>query len=416
MKIAFCKKLTALLFAALMIIAASGCSFINRGAVFLRRITTSKGEKVIDCSETRKFYYDQLSEEEQLNYRLLLAAYQRMDEEVTGLTLSVKDMIRINKLMLLDCPELFWVANSGVYYDENLIPLLYMGGRYTPRYRYTREEAADLAVKIDTVCDEFAALHKNDSDYEKALAAYEFIIDTTEYDTETADVIIERKDYDPLTDDSQCIVSVFVNHESVCAGYSAAYQYLLRKLGIFATSIIGTVKNVETGVTFNHEWNIVELDGDYYYTDITWGEPESDGHARLAEYSYFCITSDEMTASHKPNSWAEYPETEAVECNYYYRTGAYLNVLDIELIGNGIISTVRDHKEYLTFKFVNKRDYAAVREYLLYATGKAVDISRYLRYADMKYRSIVLEKTTFTALDDLRIIRLHFTYRDGEET
>ena len=414
MKIAFIKKLTALLLAALMITTASGCSFINRGAAFLRRVTTEKGEKIIESAETRKYYYDRLTEEEQLNYRLLLAAYQRMDDEVAGLTLSVKDMIRVNKLMLLDCPELFWVANSGVYYDENLIPLLYMGGRYTPRYRYTREEVAELSERIDAVCDAFAKRHENDSDYEKALAAYEYIIDTTEYDTETADVIISKTDYDPLEDDSQCIVSVFVNHESVCAGYSAAYQYLLRRLGIFATSIIGTVKNEETGVTYNHEWSMLELDGEWYYTDVTWGEPESE--SRLAEYGYFCITSDEMNASHKPKDWAEYPETEAVGCNYFYRVGRYFPELDINLVGSYIVDAVKNHSDYLALKFAGKRDYAAVREYLLYATGKATDLSYYLRYAAATYDAMMLEKTTFSALDDLRIIRLHFTYRDGEET
>ncbi len=408
------KKLTALLVAAMMLVAATGCSFVNRGVVFLRRVTTPQSEAVIDVSGTRKFYYDQLTEEEKLNYRLLLAAYQRMDEEVTGLTLPVKDMIRINKLMLLDCPELFWVANSGVYYDENLIPLLYMGGRYTPRYRYTREQVAKLTAQIDAVCDAFAEEYGDRSDYEKALAAYEYIIDTTEYDNETAEVIIERKDYDPLTDDSQCIVSVFVNHESVCAGYSAAYQYLLRRVGVFATSIIGTVTNADTGEKYNHEWSALQLDGEWYYTDITWGEPEVE--ERLAEYSYFCVTSEEMTASHKPNDWAEYPESEAVACNYFYRNGGYYAELDIPGIGAEIVAAVRDRRDFLALKFAGKRDYAAVKEYLQYATGKAVNISRYLRYAAAKYEYMQLDKTTFSALDDLKIIRLHFTYDNGEET
>lgn len=408
------KKLAALFAAFLLLVGASGCSFINRSATFLRRVTVPKGETVIDCTGTRKFYYDQLSEEEQLNYRLLLAAYQRMDDEVTGLTLPVKDMIRINKLMLLDCPELFWVANSGLYYDENLLPLLYMGGRYTPRYRYTREQVVELTAQIDAVCDAFAERHANKSDYDKALAAHDFIVNTTEYDTETADVIVSRDGYDPLTDDSQCIVSVFINHESVCAGYSAAYQYLLRRMGVFATSVIGTVTNAETGEKYNHEWSLLQLDGEWYYTDITWGEPEEEGNA--VSHNYFCVTSAEMTASHKPNDWAEYPESEAVACNWFYRTGGYYTELDVKKIGVSIVSAVEKREDYVTVKFAGKRDYAAVKEYLLYATGKAVDISYYLHYAAAKNDSMVLEKTTFSALDDLRIVRLHFVYDNGEET
>ena len=409
----FRKKLTALLAAALLLVTAAGCSFVNRGATFLRRAVTEKSERVVDSSVTRKFYYDQLSEEEKLNYRLLLAAYQRMDDEVAGLTLSVKDMIRINKLIVLDCPELFWVANSGVFYDENIPPLVYVGGSYKPRYRYTREQVAELGERIDAVCDAFAEKYERSSDYEKALAAYEYIIDTTEYDNETAEIIISHGEYDPVADDSQCIVSVFEEHSSVCAGYSAAYQYLLRRMGIFAVSIIGTVTNASNGQTYNHEWNMLELDGEYYYTDITWGEPEAESH--LAEYSYFCVTSEEMGASHKPNKWAEYPESEAVACNYYYRSGNYYKELDIPLIGADIVSAVSERRDYVAFKFENKRDYAAVREYLKYATGRAVNLSYYLRYAAAVNGDVVIEQTTFSTVDDLRIVRLHFTYDNGEE-
>ena len=88
--------------------------------------------------------------------------------------------------------------------------------------------------------------------------------------------------------------------------------------------------------------------------------------------------------------------------------------MDIRLIGTYIISTVKEHKDYLALKFANKSDYEAVKEYLQSSTGRAIDISYYLLYAAQKYRYMMLDKTTFSALDDLSIVRLHFTYRDGE--
>ena len=65
-----------------------------------------------------------------------------------------------------------------------------------------------------------------DTDYQKILYVYEYIVNTVDYDLEAAD--------------NQNIYSVFVNRRSVCAGYSKATQYLLERLGVFCTYVTGT--------------------------------------------------------------------------------------------------------------------------------------------------------------------------------
>ena len=82
------------------------------------------------------------------------------------------------------------------------------------------------------------------------------------------DPVVDEVDYDESAPDNQNIYSIFVNRQSVCAGYSKATQYLLEQLGVFRTYVTG--KTTEGG---NHAWNLVKCNGDYYYVDTTWGDP-----------------------------------------------------------------------------------------------------------------------------------------------
>ena len=58
-------------------------------------------------------------------------------------------------------------------------------------------------------------------------------------------------------------------------------QYLLNRLGVFCTLVDGYGKNNE-----RHAWNLVEVDGEYYYVDTTWGDASytiGEGDAGLAD-------------------------------------------------------------------------------------------------------------------------------------
>lgn len=393
----------------IMLVVMTGCNVVDSTVLFLKRSISSENEALLSIDYGERFYYSQLSEEERRDYRLLLSAYLRMDKKVFGLEMSGSDILRLNKLILLDCPELFWVVNSGVYYSELETLVFDIGVTYEPRYRYTRSQAIELMAQIDSVCAPLIADYSDADDYEKALAAYDFIISGTVYDDQKAQLILSDGDYDPVTDTSQCIISVLLEGKSVCAGYSSAYQYLLSKLGVFSVAVIGTVNEEGAEESYNHQWNLLELDGEYYYTDITWGEPENaDGDT---EYTYFCITDREMAFTHTPKEWAKYPKADAVECNYFYRIGAYCETLDTLFIGEKILSAVSQKQESITLKFASYADYTDFCEVLETGQGEAAFLNIILKRISDTYEYFDILNTAYSVSDQLCVVRIHFSYK-----
>lgn len=75
-----------------------------------------------------------------------------------------------------------------------------------------------------------------------------------------------------------------------------------------------------------HSWNMVKIDDEYYYFDVTWddkGDDIDDGKMIFADgnsYDYFAVTSKEFAREHKSFDF-DYPLCTATEYNYYYREG-----------------------------------------------------------------------------------------------
>ena len=72
-----------------------------------------------------------------------------------------------------------------------------------------------------------------------------------------------------------------------------------------------------------HAWNIVRVDGEYYYLDATWGEfnvADNTEPEKSIFYDYFCVTTKELLKSHQPDeSLIKYPELTATAANYFVK-------------------------------------------------------------------------------------------------
>ena len=318
-------------------------------------VTLPKGD------HSGRYCYDTLSEEEQAWYADM---YEIMDGMYTGAALSPQgygtvaeqEIDRIFQCVMMDHPELFFV--KGYRYttytrNEEIVKISFEGD-YTmsAAERKQNQELIDAAVEV---C--LAGISSEASEYEKVKYIYEYLVLHTDY--------------------NQNICSVFVGGESVCQGYAKAAQYLFDKLGIASTLVVGTVSDGQ-----RHAWNLVWVDGESYYLDVTWGdasyraydEEENELPAPPINYDYLCVTTKELLQTHEPDDFVPLPECTATAANYYVMEGACFDSYEEEALTAFFENASLEERVTVTLKCTDEEVYAAFFERLI----ENQEIFRYL--------------------------------------
>ncbi len=95
----------------------------------------------------------------------------------------------------------------------------------------------------------------------------------------------------------QYAYSVFRDGRSVCSGYTAAYNLLLKLGGIKCMSMTGYA--VTDGKSAPHAWTIAELDGQQVWIDATWCDPVGQPDDAVS-YTYFALDEATFAQNHTP--------------------------------------------------------------------------------------------------------------------
>ena len=263
------------------------------------------------------YAYSTLDEETRIVYDEVLDAILSHEEEVSVSTVDTKILENAYKAVCADYGGLFWV--SGYVYTQYTRGGKLVGMDFTPKYTMSHEERIGIQEQIDDSVEELlAGISVSNSDYEKAKYVFE--------------ILIQNVDYDASMENNQNIISVFLSRATVCQGYACATQYLLNKLGVPSTIVTGTAEGE------SHAWNLVRLDGNYYYMDTTWGNSryldDSSQIEKYVNYSYLAVTSEEISRTHVLDSSFPLPECTSMENNYFVREGKYFTEWNPENVGS----------------------------------------------------------------------------------
>lgn len=151
---------------------------------------------------------------------------------------SVDDLSFIYRM-----PNLEYVSlNDCAYVTPELVEYLESNGI---EHNITQADL-DVAQKVDEIIAEI--ITDDMSDEEKIQAITLYVIDNYKYRVSK----VMESNQEPLE-------SMFENKGGVCASYAYLTNVLLRKAGITSYEIVSD----------SHAWNVLELDGKYYYVDAT---------------------------------------------------------------------------------------------------------------------------------------------------
>ena len=260
------------------------------------------------------YYYNALSQEEKVVYdQMYQAILNREDVKVE--TKDENVVKKVFECVTNDHPEIFYCASYKIETMQAYDTVVQL--KFAPNYHMTEETVEECSRQIDEYVNRcIASIPAGADDYTKIKYVYEYIIKNTEYV--------------PNAKNNQNICSVFIEGESVCMGYAKATQYILSKLGMDVTLAFGTVGGE------SHSWNLVRVDGEYYYVDTTWGDA---GYVRpnavssaisgyAINYEYFLITTEQISKSHVIDNIVPLPACVATRNNYFVREGLYLRMYD----------------------------------------------------------------------------------------
>ena len=296
------------------------------------------------------YCYSVLNEEEKVVYLEIYGILKEMREDVELSTLDVELIEKVFKCVLNDHPKFYYVEGYTytTYSKNDVVSKLEFSGTYTK----TKEECEKLDKQIEQYVKKcFIGIHAGMSDYEKVKYIYEYIINGTEYNL--------------AADDSQNICSVFLSGESVCMGYAKAMQYLLLEQDILCTIVNGTAQEGEV-----HAWNLLLLDGQYYHLDVTWGDDSytvsnDTSSVGMTNYSFFCVTTEEILKTHTIDNVVELPDCIADENNYYVKEGYYFKNLDTEKLSKVFSDAYASGKDYVEIKCMDAVVYREISTYLI---------------------------------------------------
>lgn len=301
------------------------------------------------------FYYGLLSDEEKLAYQEILSGLEEQKEHIYIHCEKPDTANRLLKCVLRDHPEYFWCdgGSSTTSYERNFSEETY--SVITPKYNCTKEERLKKQEEIDTAVSQILQdISAEQSEYEKILYAYEYIINNTDYDKDA--------------EDNQNIYSVFVRHSSVCAGYTKAVQYLLQKVGVYSIYVTGTTDDGSL-----HAWNIVKCNDRFYHVDATWGDPvyqqteeETPPEFDNISYDYMCCDDENIMKTHQPDEEYDYPECDSMECNYYVVQGMYYDSYDRNTVLSVMNETMYERKNPTVFKFSNSEAYMQAKDAIIH--------------------------------------------------
>ena len=312
----------------------------------------AESDSTQDVAEIYYAYYTLDGKDRKLYLEVLDAIKQRK-KDITVSTVEPDKLKSVFTCVMSDHPELFYV--DGYQYTKYTVGDMITRISFYGTYSMTETEIEQYQKAIDeyvNLC--LAGMPGTEDEYVKTKYLYDYLVEKTEYDKEAPN--------------NQNICSVFVENRSVCQGYAKALQYLMQKSGMVSMLVTGFAEQD------GHAWNLVRVNGAYYYVDATWGDASytftEESTSYLGEmppinYDYFLVTTKDLYVTHEPDGSIRLPECVSQKDNYYVREGLYLDEYNEDKLRLIFEQAYAGNSGYVMFKCSNESVFDIIKQKLI---------------------------------------------------
>ncbi len=252
------------------------------------------------------------------------------DYDIKNFGINTEELKIAYEMFYRDYPEYFWIKNGGYSYGVSNGVVVSIMPSYIEDFesnlseykRLYNEKVSVLIYGLD-----------NKSEYEKAKILHDRLAETVTY------TVTGAKDQTPY--------GALVEGKCVCNGYARAYQHLLQEVGVASWYVNGVSEEPQSKQLIKHAWNMVNIDENWYYTDVTW-----DDTGNLGFYTYFNITTQQLKEDHIIGEFEEYlPIATETSNNYYIKENLVFNNYDKDRLINLLKNKENKTQIYLNCDF-----------------------------------------------------------------
>lgn len=301
-------------------------------------------------AQAQLWYAKQLQGKDLQAFLAMQQAIERRESSVQFPdNITESNVTKAHTALRLDCPDLYNVEMSQIkmMVDDSTHNVSSMDVVYTME----DEEYQQTQQKIDAIVQPLLDSLKGKNAYEQEIAIHDWLA--------------QHITYDVHADHAGDIVGSLINGRAKCDGYSAAFTYLMNKVGVPAIQITGNANNGKQDE--GHAWNAVQLDDGWYYVDVTWDDMDAhvdeEGQVNLPyTYSFFNVPYDVIAQTHTPSkdmdALGTMPKDNLTTYYYYLRNGDVVHTQDEarEKIAQAITECTT-----VPIKFDNKEQYEQFR-------------------------------------------------------
>ena len=221
-----------------------------------------------------RYFINQISASQREN---LIAVYHALLQCPTGYinlpnTLSnpSENIDELSDLLYYSCPEL-------VQLSTNEMSMSYTKKQVQFNVTMSLSEYENYCIELFDILYELNENTRDMTDWEKSKYVYDFIIQSTTYEAAASDSVNAHEG---------SALGPLIVGRARCQGYANAYQLCMWAVGIECYAVTG-VAGPDNG---RHAWNIANIDGNYYLSDVTWDDIDQ----ASSGYAYFNVSTAEF--------------------------------------------------------------------------------------------------------------------------